>query len=304
MARLILPPSAAKIISNVTPLQVASRWLNQYQRLVADTTAIQRSLLLVNRLQSPVTSVPPTAAGILGWCAGIRRTSLVAEGILRPTLHALRIMQRDRQRALRIAFRPGAFCGDVLLVLDPDCPDDARYQAVRRLVTKHLTLKYVYQASPGLQRRWSKVRAAFGAYCQEHGLSYTQAWEQLTVPILCDLVLRLPGDVAFGELRWYLARELRKEIERELFGKTVDQHDPIDRVMVADATIPDSIADVRLEIWLALQRLDPLDRELLAAVFLHGRSYRELAAEYGVSESTICRRVANALRWLRRESLT
>jgi RNA polymerase sigma factor (sigma-70 family) len=122
----------------------------------------------------------------------------------------------------------------------------------------------------------------------------------LTVPIICDLVLRLPGDVTFGELRWYLARELRKEIEKELLGRTVDQHDPTDRLVVVE-DIPDELADVRLEVWLVLQRLDPVDRELLVAGFVHGRSYRELAAQYGVSERTIRRRLMNALRWLRYE---
>jgi RNA polymerase sigma factor (sigma-70 family) len=258
----------------------------------------------VNRLQLPAIGVPTTAADLLDWRSGIRQTSQVAEKFLHPVLQALRIMQRDRQRLLHTIFKPGSFVGDVLLVLDPDCTDDVRYQALRRLATKHLTLRYTYRTSPGLQRRWSKVRPHFEAYCREHGLSYTQGWERLVTPIICDLVLRLPGDVTFGELRWYLARELRKEIERELIGRTIDQHDPIDRLVVADATIPDSIADVRLDVWLMLQQLDPVDRELLIDVFVHGRSYRELATQYGVSVSTICRRVTNALRWLRRENLS
>jgi RNA polymerase sigma factor (sigma-70 family) len=292
MAKLILPPSAAKIL---TPsLAVAT------QRLVADTAVVQRSLQLVNRLQLPAIGVPTTAADLLSWHAGIRQTGQVAEKFLHPVLQALRIMQRDRQRLLHTIFKPGSFFGDVLLVLDPDCTDDVRYQALRRLATKHLTLRYTYQSSAGLQRRWSRVRPAFEAYCREHGLSYAQAWEQLAVPAVCELILCLPGDVTFGELRWYLASELRKEIERELLGRTIDQHDPIDRLVVAE-DVPDELVDVRLEIWLALQRLDPLDRELLIAVFLHGRGYRELAAQYGVSERTIRRRLMNALRWLRYE---
>jgi len=268
MAKLILPPPAAKVIGTLTPLQVASRWLNQYQRLLNDT-------------------------------AGVLRTSLVAEGMLHPLLHALQAMQRDRQKVFRIAFRPGTFYGDALLALDPDCADDVRYQALRRLATKHLTLRYVYRSSPGLQRRWSKVQPHFQAYCREYGLSYTQAWEQLAVPIICELVLHL-GDVTFGELRWYLARGVRREVERELLGRTVDQLDRIDQLMVVE-DIPDELADVRLEVWLSLQRLDPVDRELLVAVFVHERSYSELAEQYGVSEKTIRRRVANALRWLRYE---
>jgi RNA polymerase sigma factor (sigma-70 family) len=275
MTKVIVPPLAAKIL---TPSLLASHWLNQ--RLVADTTAIMQTLAVVNRLQPPAIGVPT--------------------GFLHPVLQALRTMQRDRQRVLRIAFRPGSFYGDVLVVLDAECTDDVRYQALRRLASKHLTLRYVYQASPGLQRRWSIVRPHFEAYCQERGLSYTQGWEQLTVPIVCDLVLSLPGDITFGELRWYLARGIRREIERELLGRTVDQHDPVDRLVVTE-DVPDELADVRLEVWLVLQRLDPLDRELLIDVFVHGLSYRELAEQYGTSERTIRRRTANILRWLRYE---
>jgi len=292
MTKVIVPLSAAKIL---TPSLVIVT-----QRLLNDTTAVQRSLQLVNRLQLPAIGVPTTAAGVLGWHAGIRRTSQVAEGVLRPVLQVLRIMQRDRQRLLHAIFKPGSFVGDVLLALDPDCTDDVRYQALRRLATKHLTLRYVYRSSPGLQRRWSIVRPHFEAYCREYGLSYTQAWEQLAVPIICDLTLSLPGDVTFGELRWYLARGVRREVERELLGRTVDQLDRIDQLMVVE-DIPDELADVRLDVWLSLQRLDPVDRELLVDVFVHGRCYRELAEQYGTSERTIRRRIANILRWLRYE---
>jgi RNA polymerase sigma factor (sigma-70 family) len=105
-------------------------------------------------------------------------------------------------------------------------------------------------------------------------------------------------NVTFGELRWYLARELRKEVERELLAGRSTSIDRIDQLMVVE-DIPDELADVRLEVWLALQKLDPLDRDLLIAVFVHGRSYSELAAQYGVSVSTISRRVANALHRIR-----
>jgi hypothetical protein len=289
VTKLIVPPPA-KIL---TPSLVVAT-----QRLVADTTAVLQTLAVVNRLQPPAIAVPTTAADLLGWYAG---TSQVVEGILQPLLHALRLMQRDRQRLLRIVFRPGSFVGDVLLMLDPDSPDDVRYQALRRLATKHLTLRYVYRSSPGLLRRWSRVRPAFEAYCREHGLSYPRAWEQLVAPVICDLVLSTAINLTFGELRPYLARELRKEVERELLGRTIDQidqSDPVVRVVVAEAG-PDGLADVRLEIWLALQKLGPLDRDLLIAVFVHGRSYSELAAQYGVSVSTISRRVANALHRIR-----
>jgi RNA polymerase sigma factor (sigma-70 family) len=214
---------------------------------------------------------------------------------------ALAALCEVRVVTLEEIFPPGTFCGDVLVLLDKEKADEERYLATRRLATRHLTWHSVYGSSPGLQQRWERVRSAFEEYCREHGLSYDRGWEQLVTQIVCDLVLRLPDDVTFGELRWYLTLELRKVLERELLGRTADQLGPIDsaeRIVVAE-DVPAELVDVRLDVWLVLQQLDPLDRELLVDVFLRELSYSELAAQYGVSEKTIRRRVASALQWLR-----
>jgi hypothetical protein len=214
---------------------------------------------------------------------------------------ALAGLCKVRVVTLEEIFPPGTFCGDVLLLLDREKTDEDRYQATRRLATKHLAWHSVYGSSLGLQQRWERVRPAFEAYCREHELSYDQGWEQLVTQIVCDLILSLPDDVTLNELRWYLTLELRKELERELLGRTADQCGPIDSAerIVAAEDVPDGLADVRLDVWLLLRQLDPLDRELLIDVFLHERSYSELAEKHAVSEKTIRRRVANALRWLR-----
>jgi hypothetical protein len=192
-------------------------------------------------------------------------------------------------------FPAGSFVGDVLLLLDKEKTDEERYQAARRLATVHLAWRFVYCATPGLLQRWNRVRPAYEAYCREHGLTFGEAWEQLTVPLVCDLALRLPKGLTLGEMWWHLARELRKEVERELLGRTANQLDPLDQLGVADAMVPDEVADIRLDVWLALQQLDPDDRALLVEVYVHERPYRDLATKYGVSERTLRRRVSNAL---------
>jgi RNA polymerase sigma factor (sigma-70 family) len=208
---------------------------------------------------------------------------------------ALAALCKVRVVTLEEIFPPGTFCGDVLLLLDKEKTDEERYQAARRLATVHLAWRFVYCATPGLQQRWNRVRPAYEAYCREHGLTYSEAWEQLTTPIICGLVLSLPRGLTLGELWWHLARELRKELERELLGRTANQHDPLDQLGVADAMVPDEVADIQLDVWLALRQLDPDDRALLVEVYVHERPYRDLATQYGVSERTLRRRVANAL---------
>jgi len=192
-------------------------------------------------------------------------------------------------------FPAGTFVGDVLLLLDREKTDEERYQAARRLATVHLAWRFVYCATPGLLQRWNRVRPAYEAYCREHGLAFGEAWEQLTVPLICVLTLSLPKGLTLGELWWHLARELRKAVERELLGRTANQHDPLDQLGVADAMVPDEVADIRLDVWWALQQLDPDDRALLVEIYAHERPYRDLATKYGVSERTLRRRVANAL---------
>jgi len=175
-----------------------------------------------------------------------------------------------------------------------------QYQAARRLATQHLSLRYVYLSSPGLQNRWDKVRPAFEAYCREHGLSLGQAWEQLVVPIVYDLVhrdecLKAPLDA----VQQWLAKELRKELERELLGRTVDQDDPADALPLPDPDVPEELAELRVSVVVALAQLDPVDRALLVKHHCEGYDYRTLADELGMSEAAVRKRAERTRRKLR-----
>lgn|GEM_PF-3421999 len=194
---------------------------------------------------------------------------------------------RDFLIGLRRRYPRGSFIGDVGLLLITANSDEDRYQAARRLATKHLTWHFVYGVTPGLQRRWDRVRPAFEAYCREHGLSHAQGWEQLVTPIVCDLVLRHARELPLGEMRRYLARELRREVERELLGRTADEKDPADVRYEPDPDVPQEWAALRLDVLLELARLDPLDQLILVKHYVEGYDYRTLADKLGMSEGAV-----------------
>jgi RNA polymerase sigma factor (sigma-70 family) len=202
---------------------------------------------------------------------------------------------RDFLLGLRQKYPRGSFIGDVLELLITENSDEDRYQAARRLATKHLTWHFVYGATPGLQRRWEQVRPAFEVYCREYGLSHAQGWEQLVTPIVCVLVLHHARELPLNEVPRYLARELRKEVERELLGRTADEKDPADVRYEPDPDVPEEWAALRLDALLELARLDPLDQLILVKHHVEGYDYRTLADELGMSEGAVRVRAHRAL---------
>ncbi len=197
------------------------------------------------------------------------------------------------------SYQPGprTCVDDVIIVVAPlAISDDERYQAARRLAAEHLSLRYVYLSSPGLQARWSVVRPAFVAYCREHGLSPEQAWEQLVVPIVYDVAHRdSVRHAPLDAVRQVLAREVRKEVERELLGRTADEKDPADVRYEPDPDVSQEWAALRLDVLLELARLDPLDQLILVKHYVEGCDYRTLADELGMSVGAVRVRAHRAL---------
>ena len=194
---------------------------------------------------------------------------------------------------------PGTVLGDIAIARDRRRSAAARYEAVRRLVARYLSLRYVYLASPGLQARWSKVRSAFVGYCQEHGLSCDRAWEQLAIPAIFEIVHRDElGKVSLATLRPWLAKELRKEIERELLGRTADQAEGVEVPLASDPDNPERLAELEVTLALALATLDPVDAAILVE-YAGGCDYRTLAEALGTTAAAVRKRVERARRKLR-----
>lgn len=188
-------------------------------------------------------------------------------------------------------FAPGTFYGDLLALANPQQDPAVRLEAAERLVRVHLNRRFLYGTTPGLQARWTKVRPAFLAYCRESGLSPQQAWQQLTLGIVTELVYEA-RQLPLKAVRGYMAREMRKRIERELLGRTADEREPEEQLV--DQSLPVELHDVRLEVMLALSCLDPLERQLLTEALVEGWSHRELAERYRTSIATLSRIVRRA----------
>lgn len=220
------------------------------------------------------------------------------QAIRRCSVQAFESMQQaawqtsqDLADLMRRPFAPGSFYGDLLTLANHQRDPGDRLEAAERLVRVHLNRRFLYGTTPGLQARWAKVRPAFLAYCRESGLSPQQAWRQLTLGIVTELVFEA-RQLPLKAVRGYMAREMRKRIERELLGQTADERAPEEQLV--DQSLPIELQDVRLEVLLALSCLDPLERQLLTEALVEGWSCRELAERYHTSAATVSRLVRRA----------
>lgn len=192
-----------------------------------------------------------------------------------------------RNAELLEQYRPGAWRADVLALLDKDAPEQERIEAARRLAKTHFSVGQVFHPE-----RQSAVKEAFQAWRADRSLPLTwaQSWEQLTVPLLMRCANEATGPDPFQSLRG----ELRKAIEIELFGHTLDAGDvaaKLARTWPGPTTYEDALemAEHRLDLMARLAKLGKEDASLL--VRYETDDPRQLAQELGITETALRKRV-------------
>jgi hypothetical protein len=177
-------------------------------------------------------------------------------------------------------FCAGTLLGDLLIVLMADATDEVRQAAAARLLKQSVTQRAIFHPN-----RWEKLRIPFAEY--RGARSFEEAWQDLCLAHLVDacggMPSRLPLKDVFAEIR----RKLRVAIEKELLGRTQDSGDPVEKLRAdqGEAT-PDEIlrlADERLDVLMALQRLPEADAGLLKLYHDPDIDRKQLASDLGMT---------------------
>ncbi len=110
---------------------------------------------------------------------------------------------------------------------------------------------------------------------------------------------RHAGDVRSNAAAWLHACAVRHSLDLIRKRSARDNAEEAAARTEAVPAVEPTWRDVESRLDEALSRLEPADRELILMRFLAGRPQRELAAESGVSEGTMSRRLTRALDRLR-----
>jgi len=261
---------------------------------------------MVERIAAQLADMQSTAEqvgrGLEQAFARLRIDSADILGRMQPMQGALDVLTERFRRDLA----PGTYAGDIMLIAFP--PDgtreDDRYQAVRRLATRHYTRGHVFHSA-----RWhAQGERLRNAFWQRRGdRSDEEAWLELVLPSLWTAIAGMPEELPMNEVYDYVRRAVRRAVETELLGHTLDA----ERYVVSldewsDPRVPlvDDImasCDARLDGLLLLRDLSDDDCELLFAIYVDGVGADLLAADLNITAPALRQRAHRAVHRVRRQ---
>jgi hypothetical protein len=270
-------PTVQEVLANPEgspQLAEALRWVNEVPQFISSiSVALPDSEDLRPRVPEP------TAPAVAAFIESLDRFLACLQALLGPT----------------------SFIDDVLLARDTRTDDATRADALRRLARVHFPRGRLFH--PG---RWPKKGALDRAFRAWRGdRAHREAWEDLLVPHILQCAHDMPRGQRIGHVHQFFRRSLRKAAQFDLLGRTTDAGDPTEKLR---AQIPPSfsdemlLADLRLDLRSALDRLPPADAALLRAYHADEADRRALAQLLGLSDAALRKRVERtgrrSQRWL------
>lgn len=187
------------------------------------------------------------------------------------------------------------FWNDLLRLANPDLPEPERLAAARRLARRHFRPGTIFYPA-----RWRRLRPLLTSWRGER--DFWTAWEDLIAPLLVIAFADLRGEdkvgLTLGSAFQALRRRVRREVEVELLGRTLDTQpdEPLPPELPSRSDLL-TLADIRLDAFLALARLPEDERRVLLAYALTEGAPDErakLASALGVSPGGLRQRVRHS----------
>ena len=223
----------------------------------------------------------------------LNRAAAAARTLRRASANFTTVAKAMRQVArLQRALGPGSFLHDLVVLANPKAADARRMAAARRLARHYVTRGAIFHAN-----RWSSLESEFNE--RRDGRDFKAAWVELAAPAILLAFEAIPGDTPLAEVWRELRRRVRAEIERDLLGRTLDSRTQDSIVGDAEPAALQELmhaVDLRLDDLVALQVLEPAERDLLIAYkSVDSAGHIALARRLGISNGTLRQRASRSL---------
>lgn len=192
---------------------------------------------------------------------------------------------------------PRSFLHDLVVLANTRAAGGIRMAAARRLARRHARPKMIFHRA-----RWLQLEDAFRVWRGERG--FWEGWQDLVAPYIYIAFKDIPRDIPLREVWPHLRRRLRRAIELDLLGYTLDGRLRFSAHEDEEPIVPEAVAEaahLSLELAESLQILTPEEQAFLLEYRRAGSAGRKaLAKRLGVRYDTLRQRASRLLRKLKR----
>lgn len=194
---------------------------------------------------------------------------------------------------LQRALGPRSFLNDLVVLANPGVADARRMAAARRLARHHARPQMIFH-----EARWWQLEIPFRAW--RGGRGFWEGWQDLVAPYILMALEDIAQDIPLSEVWPVLRRRLRRAIELDLLGHTLDGRLRFSAHEGEEAIVPEAVAeaaDLSLELAHSLQVLTPEAQAfLLEYRGVGGAGHKAMARRLRISDDSLRQRASRLLR--------
>jgi len=202
-----------------------------------------------------------------------------------------------RATGLQQELGPRSFLHDLVVLANTRAEGGIRMAAARRLARRHGRPKMIFHRA-----RWLQLEDAFRVWRGERG--FWEGWQDLVAPYIFLAFKDIPRDIPLGEVWPDLRRRLRRAIELDLLGYTLDGRLRFSAHEDEEPIVPEAVAEavhLSLELAESLQLLTPDEQAFLLKYHgVGGAGHMPMARRLRISDDALRQRASRLLRKLKR----